>query len=162
MRQWTFVLPGVELASEVLVFLGSNRSGVVETTWVSPLADDADYGPASKNSQLVGVTLDDWDKNAKLEAFNWGITNFDTFFSACLVVFQSITLEGWVDIMYMTTDASCSFYSFLYLLAVVFIRAFILMNVTLTVAFEELKEKLATQASRHWSVSGSSCSGRIR
>ena len=38
----------------------------------------------------------------------------------------------------------------------------ILMNVTLTVAFEELKEKLATQASRHWSISGSSCSGRIR
>ena len=120
MRQWTFVLPGVELASEVLVFLGSNRSGVVETT------------------------------------------NFDTFFSACLVVFQSITLEGWVDIMCVTTDASCSFYSFLYLLAVVFIRAFILMNVTLIVAFEELKEKLTTQASRHWSVSGSSCSGRIR
>ena len=77
-RQWTFVLPGVELAADVLVFLGSNRSGVVETTWVS-LADDADYGPASKNSQLVGMTLDDWDKNAKLEAFNCGITNFDTF-----------------------------------------------------------------------------------
>ena len=59
-------------------------------------------------------------------------------------MFQSITLQGCVDIMYMTTDASCSFGNFLYLLAVVFIRAFILMNVTLTVAFKEMKEKLAT------------------
>ena len=119
---------------------------MVKTTWISPLPNDAAGGTARKNSQLVGVTLDDWDKNAKLEAFNWGITNFDTFFSACLVVFQSITLKGGVDIMYMTTDASCSFY--FYLLAVVFIKAFILMNVTLTVAFKELKEKLATQVSR--------------
>ena len=58
----------------------------------------------------MNVTLDDWDKNAKLEAFNWGITNFDTF----------------------DQGISCSFYSFLYLLAVVFVNAFILMNVTLT------------------------------
>ena len=72
MRQWTFILPGVELASEVLVFLGSNRSGVVKTTWISPLADDATYGPARKNSQLVGVTLDDWNKNAKLKGLQLG------------------------------------------------------------------------------------------
>ena len=114
---------------------------MVETTWVSPLADDADFGPVSKNSQLVGVT----HKNAKFEAFNWGITNFDTFFSACPCRVPEHHIEGWVDIMYMAMDASCSFYSFLYLLAVVFIRAFIIMNVTLTVAFEELKEKLATR-----------------
>ena len=42
----TFVLPDVELASEILTFLGSNRSGVVETTWVSPLVDDADIRTA--------------------------------------------------------------------------------------------------------------------
>ena len=102
--------------------------------WLTTLTTDH---PAELSAG--GLTLESWDKSAKLKAFNWGITNFDTFFSACLVVFQSITLEGWVDIIYMTTDASCSFYSFLYLLAVVFIRAFILMNVTLTVAIEELK-----------------------
>ena len=88
-----------------------------------------------KNSQLVVVTLDDWDKMQSSRPSTG---------ASCLVVFHSITLEGRVEIMYMTTDASCSFYSFLYLLAVVFIRAFILMNVMLTVASDELKEKLAT------------------
>ena len=42
----TFVLPDIDLASEILTFLGSNRSGVVETTGVSPLADDADIRTA--------------------------------------------------------------------------------------------------------------------
>ena len=30
---------------------------------------------------------------------NNGVTNFDTIFYALLLVFQSVTLEGWSDIM---------------------------------------------------------------
>ena len=96
------------------------------------------------------MALDSRDKSVTLEAFNGGIANFDTLFSICLIVFQSIKLEGWVDVMYLITDASSGFYSSLYFLAVVFIGAFLLMNVTLAVVFRRSKNrrrKLATQVS---------------
>eukprot|EP00111_Clytia_hemisphaerica_P007045 TCONS_00020428-protein len=35
---------------------------------------------------------------------NFGVTNFDNIFSACLTVFTCITCEGWTDTMYWTMD----------------------------------------------------------
>ncbi|TNN59695.1 putative voltage-dependent N-type calcium channel subunit alpha-1B [Liparis tanakae] len=35
---------------------------------------------------------------------NFGITNFDNILFAVLTVFQCITMEGWVDILYSVTD----------------------------------------------------------
>jgi len=40
-----------------------------------------------------------------IPAHNFGMTNFDHIFSAFLSIFQCITLEGWVDLMYMAEDA---------------------------------------------------------
>ena len=39
------------------------------------------------------------------EDLNWGLTNFDSFPSAVVTIFQIITLEGWALIMYMSMDA---------------------------------------------------------
>ena len=36
---------------------------------------------------------------------NWGLTNFDSFFSAFVTTFQVITLEGWTDIMSQILNA---------------------------------------------------------
>lgn len=41
---------------------------------------------------------------------NFGITNFDNILFAILTVFQCITMEGWVDILYnvsFTTENIC-------------------------------------------------------
>ena len=40
------------------------------------------------------------------ESVNSGITNFDNIATAFLTIFQCITLEGWVDVMYWISDTS--------------------------------------------------------
>lgn len=46
---------------------------------------------------------------------NFGITNFDNILFAVLTVFQCITMEGWVDILYnvrmQEAQPKCCFYS---------------------------------------------------
>ena len=37
-------------------------------------------------------------------AFNFLISRFDNFFVALCTIFQCVTMEGWVDIMYMVQD----------------------------------------------------------
>ena len=36
----------------------------------------------------------------------WGIPQFNNFLEAFLSIFQSITLEGWVDIMYTVSKSA--------------------------------------------------------
>ena len=64
---------------------------------------------------------------------NWGFTNFDNIGNACLTVFQAITLEGWVDIMYHTQDSVGIFLgSFIFIVLVLF-GAFFVLNLLLAV-----------------------------
>lgn len=43
----------------------------------------------------------EWNDNP-----NFGLNSFDNIISACITIFQSITLEGWVDVMYMLMDGA--------------------------------------------------------
>jgi len=63
---------------------------------------------------------------------NYGVTNFDAFFSSCLMVWQIITLEGWTDCMYKVEQTSGAITN-IYFLIVVLIGAFFLVNLTLAV-----------------------------
>jgi hypothetical protein len=63
---------------------------------------------------------------------NFEQTNFDTIFYALISIFQSVTLEGWTDIMQMITW-SYTFLAFLFFIPLVFIGAFFLLNLTLAV-----------------------------
>ena len=67
-----------------------------------------------------------------LENPNRGITNFDNFLSSSLVVYQCITLEGWIQIMYLTQDAFGAL-SLLYFLPLVFIGALIFLNLFMAI-----------------------------
>lgn len=40
------------------------------------------------------------DNATFVQSLNWGYTNFDNIFVAFLTIFQSITMEGWSDILY--------------------------------------------------------------
>jgi hypothetical protein len=71
---------------------------------------------------------------------NYGVTSFDTVFWAILVIFQSVTLEGWSVIMvYMYK--SFSYLAILYFVPIVFIGAFFLLNLTLAVIKSKFTEE---------------------
>jgi hypothetical protein len=84
------------------------------------------------------------DEDVWVESFNWGYTHFDHLGGAYLVLFQSCTLEGWVDIMYLLQDAHNDMFASFYFVILVFVGSFFLLNVTLAIvwdAFESCEQK---------------------
>jgi hypothetical protein len=82
--------------------------------------------------------------NIKYDSFNFGLTRFDNLIYSGIVIFQCITMEGWVDIMYMMQDATDWYLSALYFVTVYIMGALFLMNVALAVvwdAFSSLQEE---------------------
>ncbi|XP_038136004.1 voltage-dependent T-type calcium channel subunit alpha-1G isoform X4 [Cyprinodon tularosa] len=83
--------------------------------------------------------------------------NFDNIFYAWIAIFQVITLEGWVDIMYFVMDAH-SFYNFIYFILLIIIGSFFMINLCLVVIatqFSETKQResqlMKEQRVRHMS-----------
>ncbi|KAK5850443.1 hypothetical protein PBY51_001324 [Eleginops maclovinus] len=72
-----------------------------------------------------------------------GAINFDNICYAWIAIFQVITLEGWVDIMYFVMDAH-SFYNFIYFIFLIIIGSFFMINLCLVVIatqFSETKQR---------------------
>jgi hypothetical protein len=61
---------------------------------------------------------------------NQGMTHFDNFGAACLALFQSVTLEGWIFITYWMQDASVDVAA-LYFVLVPILGAFFFVNLFL-------------------------------
>ena len=81
--------------------------------------------------------------------FNFGITTFDNIAAGFLTIFQCITLEGWVDIMYVLMDATGGFVAPVIFSVLIFIGSFFLLNLTLAVLGDNFQmEKDATDAER--------------
>lgn len=123
---------------QVLQLLGSaaEDSTQVNTVCGSPLASDAEYGPEVVNTELKGVNLDDWNFEVQGSSRNWGITHFDNVAASFLVVFQSVTLEGWSDVMGMVQDAHSTVVGFIYFLLLIVIGSFFLVNVILAIIWD--------------------------
>lgn len=62
----------------------------------------------------------------------WGSIHFDNIFGAWIAIFQCITLEAWVDIMYMV-QSGYSFHAWIYFVTLVVVGAFFAVNLTLVV-----------------------------
>lgn len=73
-------------------------------------------------------------------SLNLGITNFDNIFSAFLVIFQCITMEGWTDMMYIFMDAINPYFVKFYFISCVIICSFFLLNLTVAVMLMEYEE----------------------
>ncbi|XP_067275630.1 voltage-dependent T-type calcium channel subunit alpha-1H isoform X2 [Pseudorasbora parva] len=72
-----------------------------------------------------------------------GAVNFDNIGYAWIAIFQVITLEGWVDIMYYVMDAH-SFYNFIYFIFLIIVGSFFMINLCLVVIatqFAETKQR---------------------
>mmetsp|Transcript_31861 Transcript_31861/g.83285 ORF Transcript_31861/g.83285 Transcript_31861/m.83285 type:complete len:1767 (+) Transcript_31861:80-5380(+) len=63
---------------------------------------------------------------------NYGITSFDSLPWAMVSLFQAISLEGWVDMMYQLMDG-CSMFVIIFFIALVLFGAIIVMNLFLAV-----------------------------
>uniref|UniRef100_UPI00358FD224 voltage-dependent T-type calcium channel subunit alpha-1H-like n=1 Tax=Myxine glutinosa TaxID=7769 RepID=UPI00358FD224 len=87
--------------------------------------------------------------------------NFDNIGYAWIAIFQVITLEGWVDIMYYVMDAH-SFYNFIYFILLIIVGSFFMINLCLVVIatqFSETKQRenelMEEQRARFLSDNGS-------
>eukprot|EP00966_Prymnesium_polylepis_P084247 1950179-Prymnesium_polylepis.1 len=72
------------------------------------------------------------------------VTNFDHFPAAFVTIFYSVTLEGWVDVLYMLCDTSSPPLAIVYMVLLVFFGAFFVINLLLAVIFDKFDE-IATE-----------------
>ncbi|KAM6975192.1 voltage-dependent N-type calcium channel subunit alpha-1B isoform 2-T2 [Tautogolabrus adspersus] len=72
---------------------------------------------------------------------NFGITNFDNILFAVLTVFQCITMEGWVDILYSTNDVAGNAWNWLYFIPLIIIGSFFMLNLVLGVLSGEFAKE---------------------
>uniref|UniRef100_A0AAR2LIS3 Voltage-dependent N-type calcium channel subunit alpha n=1 Tax=Pygocentrus nattereri TaxID=42514 RepID=A0AAR2LIS3_PYGNA len=72
---------------------------------------------------------------------NFGITNFDNILFAILTVFQCITMEGWVEILYNANDASGNTWNWLYFIPLIIIGSFFMLNLVLGVLSGEFAKE---------------------
>jgi hypothetical protein len=66
----------------------------------------------------------------------FGFTNFDNIGYALLTIFQCITMEGWVEVMYKVQDATNWAFAFYFLLLIIF-GSFFLMELIFAVIFDK-------------------------
>ncbi|KAK9532840.1 hypothetical protein VZT92_010206 [Zoarces viviparus] len=72
---------------------------------------------------------------------NYGITNFDNILFAVLTVFQCITMEGWVEILYNTNDVAGNAWNWLYFIPLIIIGSFFMLNLVLGVLSGEFAKE---------------------
>ena len=78
--------------------------------------------------------LEEYDMDLNLDnvkntaLINYGITTFDNIGSGILTIFQIITLEGWVYIMYNHMDSNLAPFSAIYFCLLVVIGSFFMLN----------------------------------
>lgn len=63
----------------------------------------------------------------------YGIPNFDNVFWGFLTIFQILTLESWVYLMYNFSDAGSPAISVIFFVLVVLLGAFFTMNLVLAI-----------------------------
>ena len=69
---------------------------------------------------------------------NYGVTKFDSLPYAFVTIFQMITMEGWVDIMYLLMDSGEVGMAIVFCVLLVVICSFFLMNVILAILSESI------------------------
>jgi len=72
--------------------------------------------------------------------FNYGITQFNNLGMAIMVIFQCITMEGWVDVMYMLQDAYQDIFAAVVFVILIIIGSFFLLNVALAVVWDSFSK----------------------
>ncbi|XP_016361543.1 voltage-dependent T-type calcium channel subunit alpha-1H-like isoform X2 [Sinocyclocheilus anshuiensis] len=135
----------------------SNKdNGMLRCSQVPPLKEGVE---CTLNASPPGHAYSGLDGTGNSSCVNWnqyyseckpgelnphkGAVNFDNIGYAWIAIFQVITLEGWVDIMYYVMDAH-SFYNFIYFILLIIVGSFFMINLCLVVIatqFSETKQR---------------------
>ncbi|XP_028935543.1 voltage-dependent T-type calcium channel subunit alpha-1G isoform X8 [Ornithorhynchus anatinus] len=104
-----------------------------------------DLGAYNSSTNTTCVNWNQYYTNCSAGEHNpfKGAINFDNIGYAWIAIFQVITLEGWVDIMYFVMDAH-SFYNFIYFILLIIVGSFFMINLCLVVIatqFSETKQR---------------------
>lgn len=122
-----FAIAGVQLWSGVL----KKRCVSIETgAWYEP--EKLCGAVSCPDGYFCGKTNENPD---------YGVTNFDNIFYSLLIVFQSVTLEGWSVIMVYVQKTFNYVMSLFFFIPLVFIGAFFLLNLTLVVIKSKFTEE---------------------
>ena len=76
---------------------------------------------------------------------NGGLTHFENIGVASMTIFQCITLEGWVDVMYWAEESTLSSSSTIFFTAVVLFGSFIVLNLVIAVLSNEMSAEAARE-----------------
>eukprot|EP01065_Artemidia_motanka_P016646 TRINITY_DN2025_c3_g1_i2.p1 TRINITY_DN2025_c3_g1~~TRINITY_DN2025_c3_g1_i2.p1 ORF type:complete len:2034 (+),score=727.75 TRINITY_DN2025_c3_g1_i2:76-6177(+) len=80
---------------------------------------------------------------------NFNFTRFDNFLWAFLSIFQCLTMEGWVDIMYIVQDTWSSL-GVVYFLLLILLGSFLILNLALAVINEEFDRIREEAENERW------------
>ncbi|KRX08462.1 hypothetical protein PPERSA_12943 [Pseudocohnilembus persalinus] len=70
------------------------------------------------------------------EEFNYGYTKFDNLFQALFSIFQSLTTEGWTNIVFLLTNTYTPIIVYLYFIFLCLVGSFFVVNLILAVVNE--------------------------
>uniref|UniRef100_A0A672RPF3 Calcium channel, voltage-dependent, T type, alpha 1H subunit a n=1 Tax=Sinocyclocheilus grahami TaxID=75366 RepID=A0A672RPF3_SINGR len=134
----------------------NKENGMLRCSQVPPLKEGVE---CTLNATPPGHAYSGLDGTSNSSCVNWnqyyseckpgelnphkGAVNFDNIGYAWIAIFQVITLEGWVDIMYYVMDAH-SFYNFIYFILLIIVGSFFMINLCLVVIatqFSETKQR---------------------
>ena len=109
---------------------------------------DADVAVCGNIYSATGLDPIDVDGIRDIELIMYGIPGFDNFAQGFLSIFQVLTLESWVYLMYNFSDTGNDAISVIFFILVVVIGAFFTMNLVLAIivdAFSSYEEKEKTR-----------------
>ena len=88
----------------------------------------------------------EYDGIRDIEAIMYGIPGFDNVAQGFLTIFQILTLESWVYLMYNYSDTGSAEISVIFFVLVVLLGAFFTMNLVLAIIVDTFKDLSETAA----------------
>lgn len=80
------------------------------------------------------------NRDTAIEDLNYGFSSFNHLAAAFLTIFQCVTLEGWIDITNLYTDAYQGWFVNIYFLLCIIVCSFFVLNLTIAVMLLKYEE----------------------
>lgn len=117
--------------------LGDDGDGPVlcfeDADCLAEFPDAVDYHVCGTVYKEAGVDPNEYDDVLNIELIMYGIPGFDNVAHGFLTIFQILTLESWVYLMYNYSDTGSGSISVIFFNLVVLIGAFFTMNLVLAI-----------------------------
>ncbi|KAK7233038.1 voltage-gated sodium channel [Aureococcus anophagefferens] len=130
-----------KLAPDEWRWCGSNYDALGNLRFTPLKKRDAGDGDGPIESWFHAGAKQGDDSGVWSEDLNFGYTPFDNYLLGLVTIFQTITLEGWSDVMFMYEDAGDPTVAALFFTCMVIFGSFILLNLVLAVLENSLEEE---------------------